>query len=73
LNILLNLGTAFTNVESDTLHPMIGVGHNVCVEVNFGQKQFMFDIDQYAQVGLSLSLHFILDILLKFVQFYLFF
>ncbi|CAB4433533.1 unnamed protein product [Rhizophagus irregularis] len=46
----IHLGTAFTHVESSTLYPVIGLRSlRECVLVNFGQKQFMFDIDQYIQ------------------------
>ncbi|PKY45269.1 SPRY-domain-containing protein [Rhizophagus irregularis] len=48
----IHLGTAFTHVESSTLYPVIGLRSlRECVLVNFGQKQFMFDIDQYIQVN----------------------
>ncbi|PKC75200.1 SPRY-domain-containing protein [Rhizophagus irregularis] len=48
----IHLGTAFTHVESSTLYPVIGLRSlRLCVLVNFGQKQFMFDIDQYIQVN----------------------
>ena len=30
-----------------------------CVVVNFGQKPFMFDIDQYAQVSKILTIFFL--------------
>jgi len=35
---------------------MVGMAsQRECIEVNFGQKQFMFDIDRYAQVGFNLN------------------
>ncbi|GET00325.1 glucose-induced degradation complex subunit VID30 [Rhizophagus clarus] len=46
----IHLGTAFTDVDSNVLYPVIGMRSlRECVVVNFGQKSFMFDIDQYAQ------------------------
>ncbi|RIA97846.1 concanavalin A-like lectin/glucanase domain-containing protein [Glomus cerebriforme] len=46
----IHLGTAFTNVKSSVLYPMIGMRSlKECIVVNFGQKQFVFDIDKYAQ------------------------
>ncbi|CAG8621324.1 15258_t:CDS:2 [Funneliformis mosseae] len=48
----LHLGTAFTRVKSNNLYPMIGMGSSrESIQINFGQKKFMFDIYEYAKVG----------------------
>ena len=50
----LIIGAAFTDVKSSVLYPMIGMRSlRECIVVNFGQKQFMFDIDQYAHVSIK--------------------
>jgi hypothetical protein len=47
------VGPAITNVRHDRLFPSVGLKRaGDHVRVNFGQSQFVFDIDSLVEVGL---------------------
>jgi Ran-binding protein 9/10 len=44
-------GTAFTNIKGDRLYPSVGMKKpSEHLRVNFGQSQFVFDIDSLVEV-----------------------
>ncbi|RIA90672.1 concanavalin A-like lectin/glucanase domain-containing protein [Glomus cerebriforme] len=46
----INLGVAFDDITGGDLYPSFGMRNpKARIEVNFGQKPFVFDIDQYAK------------------------
>ncbi|RDI81066.1 hypothetical protein Vi05172_g8982 [Venturia inaequalis] len=50
----VNLGTAFGNVNSDRLYPAVGMKRpNEHLRVNFGQSEFVFDIDSMIEMERS--------------------
>jgi hypothetical protein len=48
----VTVGTAFTGIKSGNLYPSVGMKKpNEHLRVNFGQSQFVFDIDSLVDVS----------------------
>jgi hypothetical protein len=63
------IGIASTQIFDGDIYPTVGlISPNECVEINFGLKPFIFDIEQYAKV--ILFFFFLIQLFMRFSSIY---